>query len=201
MARKSKLTANRKRDIIRLLEEGNTDKDVCAAVGISDTAFYNWLKDGEEGKSASKVAFLESVIRARWVARQRAIDALRSAMIGQETTEVIKRVIEEPVKGKGGEIKTDQAGKPMLYKRSEIQERKTHTPPDFRAAIEYLKRRDGEHWSEKLQAQLEATVNVYHTYETEADEFDRLFSQLIARGQQEQLPEIIDGRAESKTEI
>lgn len=140
--RQSKLTAKRKEQIIALLSKGATDKDVCAAVGISETAFYQWLKDGREGKTPTKVEFLEAVTRARAEARLVAVESVRLGMLPSQITVDATETVRE--------TRLNKHGQPYTYERTESKRQITHQPGDWRAGIEYLKRRDPEHWSERL---------------------------------------------------
>jgi hypothetical protein len=140
--RKSKLTSSRKKAIIELLEIGATDKDTCAAVGISETAFYGWLKDGKENKSPEKVEFLKAVTRARAQVNLIATDSLRNGMlptlVKSETTETIR------------ETRLNKSGQPYTYEKVVSRRTITEQPGDWRAAVEYLKRRDPEHWTDHV---------------------------------------------------
>lgn len=140
--RQTLLTAKRKEQIIDLLSKGATDKDVCATIGIGETTFYRWLQEGKDGKSASKREFWESVTRARAEARLVAIESVRLGMLPNkiivEATETTR------------ETRLNKSGQPYTYERTETKKEITHQPGDWRAGIEYLKRRDPDHWSEKL---------------------------------------------------
>lgn len=142
MARITKLTAKRKEHIIELLSKGATDKDVCAAVGISESAFYRWLQDGREAKSATKVEFLEAVTRARAATRLVAVGSIRAGMLPSEIVSETKETITE--------TRLTKDGKPYEYSKT-IQKKTTQKQPgDWRAGIEYLKRRDPEHWTDRV---------------------------------------------------
>ena len=47
--RKTKLTNEIKDEIVKRIRAGNYIKVACAAVGISHTAYFDWIKKGEEG--------------------------------------------------------------------------------------------------------------------------------------------------------
>ena len=51
MPRKPKLTKELIDEILTYKENGISDKDVCDMVGISQQAFYDWLKEAETGVS------------------------------------------------------------------------------------------------------------------------------------------------------
>lgn len=142
MARQSKLTSKRKEQIIELLSKGATDKDVCAVVGIDESTFYNWLKDGREKKSQSKIEFLEAVSRARAEARLVAINSLRLGMLPSQVVVDATETVRE--------TRLNSKGQPYSYERTETRRQITQQPGDWRAGESFLKRRDPEHWSERL---------------------------------------------------
>jgi len=64
MARRTKLTKEVEDKIIQAIQSGAT-YDICAQfAGISPATFYNWMKQGRDGKQKSKVEFLERIKRA-----------------------------------------------------------------------------------------------------------------------------------------
>ena len=76
MARNPKICKELVDEILTYKENGISDKDICDMVGISQTAFYEWLKEGETGKSAKddtkkpayydlKLELVEGLKRAR----------------------------------------------------------------------------------------------------------------------------------------
>lgn len=164
MARRSKLTPETIRTLEQLLSDGNTDKDACAAAGIHPATFYDWLKQGEQATRGKYSEFSDAVTRARATARQRAVAALKSAMVGgRRVEEYTERII------KDGEIS---------YEKTTIKT--IREAPDFRAAVEYLKRREPEYWSEKINHEQHVTIE--HAYESAADEFERLISRHVTAG-------------------
>jgi hypothetical protein len=158
MGRKSKLTSDLQEEIVGLIADGVPDQDVCQAVGIAVSTFYNWLAWGEafqdgakRGETVGKIrlpksgktaymGFLEAVTRARGTANVTAIQALRSGMAPQESVTSIRKTITET------RLKKD--GSEYTYEKTETEERVLEQPGDWRAAVEYLKRRDPENWSE-----------------------------------------------------
>lgn len=166
MARRSKLTPETIRTLEQLLSDGNTDKDACAAAGITTTTFYNWLKQGEQATWGKFSDFSDTVTRARATARQRAVAALKSAMVGGQTVETYSELITE--------TRHRKDGTPYTVELKKTTKREINHQPDFRAAVEYLKRRDAEHWSEKINHEQHVTIE--HVYESAADEFERLVS-------------------------
>jgi hypothetical protein len=140
--RKSKLTDDRQRKIVGLLEKGATDKDACTSVGIDESTFYLWLKDGKEQKSPEKIEFLEAVTRARAKVNVLATNTLRLGMLPTELeTETTETITETRLKKDG-----------TLYEYQKTTTRKSVAtqPGDWRAAVEWLKRRDPEHWTDHV---------------------------------------------------
>lgn len=50
IGRKTKLTEKMIEEIAKHIELGMINKDVAQLVGISETTFYNWMKEGENSK-------------------------------------------------------------------------------------------------------------------------------------------------------
>ena len=61
--RKTKLTPTLQDEIVKRIRAGNYIKVACQAVGISHTAYFDWIKKGEEGISPYS-EFLYSVKKA-----------------------------------------------------------------------------------------------------------------------------------------
>jgi len=80
MGRKSALTKLIQSQIVEILEAGNYQKTAYESLGIPESTYFNWIKEGEkaeskEGKLTKKeeeyLEFLESIKRAIQVARQK----------------------------------------------------------------------------------------------------------------------------------
>lgn len=140
MARKSKYSAALVKQIVGLLEDGNTDADTCALAGIGHDTFYSWLN--------AKPEFSEAVSHARGVARQRAVDAYRAGMQSNQETVTADETFSE--------TRIDKDGKPYTYTRKTIKRQLVDKGPDWRAAESYLKRRDPEHWAETFVIKVNA---------------------------------------------
>lgn len=151
MARKSKRNDKLESKIAEYLSGGSTIKDACAAVGIGEATYYEWVNKFPE--------FSEIATRAQAIARQRAIEAIRLALNvteqKTETTELIKETRLRTVKRtlENGSVVVEQV--PYTHERMIAKTSTTKIPPDWRAGVEYLKRRDKEHWSEKQTIELE----------------------------------------------
>ena len=162
---KSKLTPELQATVCDLLAAGNTDKDVCAAVGIHHSTFYDWLKRGDEATRGKFSAFSDAITRARADARQGAVDALRQAIKGGGRTVTEKTVLDT-------ETRMGKDGQPYEYRKEHTERAVTYHPSDWRAAVEYLKRRDADNWSEKINTEQHITIE--GAVETAADEFERI---------------------------
>lgn len=140
MARKGKYTAAMVTEIVKLLEDGNTDSDTYALVGISAETFYNWLE--------TKPEFLEAVTHARGVARQRAVDAYRSAMKSQQQKTAKEVTFTETRLRKSRDKDGNAIDVPYTYTKTTVEKSVAELAPDWRAAESYLKRRDPQNWAE-----------------------------------------------------
>jgi len=68
MSRKSKYTPELVSEIVKIIEGGGTDKCAYESLGLSDTQFYDWIKDNS--------VFSETIKRARAKARVTVINKL-----------------------------------------------------------------------------------------------------------------------------
>lgn len=149
--------------ITNLLKTGVTVEDACSKVGIDDSTYYLWRKRGkaeydrranEKDTPTSKkirarrareqlyLDFFEATTRAQADARINAVVTLRTAMMPHdEETETVEEF---------SETRLDRDGKPYTYTRRVVRKTKTGKQGDWRAALEYLRRRDPEHWTEQL---------------------------------------------------
>lgn len=64
MARRAKLTQELIEEAYKLVSEGNYDKDVYPILGVSKTAWYKWLSEGEKAKSGIKRDFVNAIKKA-----------------------------------------------------------------------------------------------------------------------------------------
>lgn len=145
-------------DFEKHLGKGYTDRDVCAQLGVSKSSFYNWLNIAEAIRDERDypgvpeddeqrqlfLDLLDGVTRARAAANRVAVDSLRAGMTKTVTTVKTEDVYTETRVNK-------HTGELYEHKETRIITTKTTHPGDWRAAIEYLKRRDPEHWSEKFE--------------------------------------------------
>lgn len=157
--RKSKLSPELQARVIQLLSAGVTDDAMCHAVNIGVSTFYMWLDrgqkeidrinatrgDGIEPKESERlyVEFSEAITRARGNAIANAVLALRQGMMPNEAKEESIETFSE--------TRLDKSGKPYVYTRTTQKTKVIKNPSDWRAAVEYLKRRDRDNWSERQE--------------------------------------------------
>ena len=137
MARRAKLSDKTQAALIKLIETGVTVADACSEVGIAESTYYNWIKRGEAGEEPF-LQFLEALTRARSSARVAAIKALRNAMHPYTETRKTVEVFTE--------TRLNKQGEPYEYVKKTESETTVRYAGDWRAALEYLKRRDPENW-------------------------------------------------------
>lgn len=141
--RKTKLTPALQKQLVKLLKTGVTVRDACAHLDISEKSYYEWLQRGEADETPFR-EFREAVIAAHNDAKITAIGTLRGAMSPyRQTTKSTEKYTETRVNKITGE----------LYDYVEKREKKTVTlfAGDWRAAVEYLKRRHPDEWTEHVQ--------------------------------------------------
>lgn len=161
MPRPTKLTPELQLKIIERLSTGATIKATCDSVGIGISTYYRWLEIGNAylsdephermpRKVADRVAFGEfgeAVTRAVASGMITAAECFYNGMQPSETKSVMTETVEETrlrkVKDTDGKIVEE----PYTYKRKIIRKTTTHAPGDWRAAMEYLARRDPENWA------------------------------------------------------
>lgn len=154
MARPTKLDSKLQKQIVKLLSTGVTVADTCDAVGIAKSTFHDWVKRGEAGDEAPFSEFSDAVSRAYNAAKVKAIGTLRAAMSPYNQTQTVKKTFTE--------TRLTRGGVPYEYKRVEETKSVTRYNGDWKAAVEYLKRRHPDEWSERFE----------HTGKDGADLFD-----------------------------
>lgn len=142
--RKTKYTPEIVSDIIALLTAGCIVEDVCSKVGIHVSTYFDWIN--------KKPEFSEAVDRAKAEANVGAVQSMRTAMMPHDviskTVKVVKETRLRKVRGEHGISEV-----PYEWIKSE-QSQTTSNEFDWRAALEFLKRRDPDNWSEKLIIQV-----------------------------------------------
>ncbi|MDZ4768372.1 MAG: hypothetical protein SGJ24_04525 [Chloroflexota bacterium] len=156
--RPSLLTAEMQAKTCEYLRIGVTIENICDAVNISTRSYQYWRAIGEAidagerhplmPKDAAQrdacLQFFRATTRAHAEAHVAAVVALRTGMTAAETRkQTVKTFSETRLRaGTGGEQV------PYTYTRTERVEETTNHPPDWRAGIEYLRRRDAANWSD-----------------------------------------------------
>lgn len=157
--RKTKLDKTVQNKIVKVLKTGATVADACRYAGITTTTYYNWIERGETGEPEF-LEFLDASTRAQVDAKVVAIDTLRNAMSPTiSRTRKIHTVTE---------LKENIYGKPYEYKKVDEYETIIDMPGDWRASVEYLKRRAPEEWSEKHILELGLTPELLKRLEAVA---------------------------------
>lgn len=157
MARPTILTQRVFEQMEQFLEVGCTIDVTCSAIGISARTFYNWqaesarlcaLADSQphaiiRSEDALLLQFFQMVKRAQAAAHAVATFAVRSALVEHRTTET------EPYIYRETRLRTTKDGEevPYTYEETRMRVIERVTPPDWRAGIEFLKRRDPANWN------------------------------------------------------
>ncbi len=151
--RTSKFTPEIRRKILARLRAGATVKATCDSVGIGQSTYFEWLEIGRAytgglphdrmpRKTVDRQAyaeFVEATTRAAAGGLIRATVAFRRGMNPSKNTSVTTETFEE--------TRLDKEGKPYLYRKTVTREFIEHVPGDWRAAMEYLARRDPDNWA------------------------------------------------------
>ena len=158
VGRQTKLDKTLQARICGLLSKCVTVTDACGVVGINKSTYYVWLARAEaearrletepEGTEphpdeAPFLEFLDAVTRAEAKAKEVAAKTIHSAMLPYDVKESKTETFTETRIGKNGE--------PYEYKKQTDSEITRSYPGDWRAAVEYLKRRDADQWSERQE--------------------------------------------------
>lgn len=161
MPRPTKLTPELQVKILERLATGSTIKTTCESVGIGDSTYHMWVAVGKayangenHEKMPRKIAdrkalseFAEAVTRAIASGMITAAECFYNGTQPSQTKSVMTETVEETrlrkVKDTDGKIVEE----PYTYKRTITRKTTTHMPGDWRAAMEYLARRDPENWA------------------------------------------------------
>lgn len=151
--RPSKFSPAIRKKILACLRAGSTVKATCDSVGVGVSTYFEWLEIGRAHLSGTsharmprKVAerddyaeFAEATTRATANGLVHAAAAFRRGMNASQGVSTITETIEE--------TRLDKEGKPYAYRKMVVRETVEHVPGDWRAAMEYLARRDPENWA------------------------------------------------------
>lgn len=125
-------------EICRLLAAGALIGDVCQKVGVPAPTYYQWQKNHPEFKEAVEKALGEANIGAAVV--------IRRAMAPYDEVSTTTKTRTETKLRK----KADGSQEPYNWVSTTTLNTTTHRQGDWRAALEFLKRRDPEHWADKM---------------------------------------------------
>lgn len=76
----TKLTPALEEEIINLIKAGNYAKDACLAVGIDESTYYRWIRNGKKAKSGKQYQFHQSIQKARAYARALKLEKVNDAI-------------------------------------------------------------------------------------------------------------------------
>lgn len=170
MARPTKLNQATQNKLVKLIKTGVSVEDACSFVGIGESTFYDWQQRGENGEDGF-AEFSEAVKRARSAAKVKAVNTLHAALsptVGKSRT-----------KDTFTETRLDSFGHETQYQTVKEHEVETVYPADWRAAVEYLKRRYPGEWSEKRILELGLTDDLLKRIEAVAKQADMPASELF----------------------
>lgn len=189
MGRPTKLTPTLQKQLVAALKTGATVVDVCKSVGLGKATFYEWLAIGEAVIDGTKharmpedpteqkrfVDFVDAVTRAQEDAKMSAIKTLRTAMNPYtETTKSTKTFKETRLKRDGTEYQ---------YVRVEESKTTVRRQGDWRAAVEYLKRRYKDEWGDRLEVDWRRELEQAGLDpDAQLDELTRQFEEHLRRG-------------------
>lgn len=155
MPRPTKLNPELQQKIVERLQAGSTIKATCDSVGIAESSYYLWIAIGEahsKGETHANMPrtiaerdayseFSEAVTRAQADGLIQAAVRFRQGMNPYDTESVTTETLEE--------TRLDKEGKPYTYRKTVTKKTVAHMPGDWRAAMEYLARRDPANWAQQ----------------------------------------------------
>ena len=83
MPAKLKLTRKLVDQIVELKRDGLCDADIIAAIGVNQSTFYRWLKDGEDAKSGVKRALYTELKKAESEYKRTLLTTIKSAAMSR----------------------------------------------------------------------------------------------------------------------
>lgn len=174
-AGRTRFTPELRQKIIERLQAGATIKATCESVGLGTSTYYEWLDIGRAHLSGEThyrmprnlverqdlADFAEATTRAIADAFIHASIAFKQGMSPSKTVATTSETTEETrVNPKTGELYT--------YRKTINRTTTTQAPGDWRAAMEYLARRDPEEWARTNPQKVEYSGEVHITYEDKA---------------------------------
>ena len=163
--RESKLTPELIDSICDDLRMGLTDKMACERNDLDESTFYKWLRAGKaiEAGTVSRdvprtdetkeliTQFVQQVTRARADSLAGAVAVFRGGFYANQTIEETDESFSETRFRKNPETGKDE---PYLYQRTTKRTKVIHTPGDWRAGMEWLQRRDKQHFANRQEIQI-----------------------------------------------
>lgn len=174
MARNTLLTPELHKAIVDSLTLGCPVIDACQHVGIAERTYYEWRTRGQaeserlDSPNARPrkdeqpyLQFLQDTTRAQAEARRAAVASVRQAygLRGITTENVTTKTVSETKLRKKKLPDGSIVEEPYTWTRTETTKTIAQYPSDWRAAMEFLKRRDKENWSDKLVVSIEDLRN------------------------------------------
>jgi hypothetical protein len=167
--RSSKFTPDLRQKIIDRLQAGATIKATCESVGIVPATYHLWMDIGrayaageahrnmprtvEERERFSE--FFDAATRAIADGMIHATVAFKQGMNPSKTIATTSETTEETkVNPKTGELYT--------YRKTITRTTTTTAPGDWRAAMEYLARRDPDEWARAVAQRVEVDATIKH---------------------------------------
>ena len=164
MPRPTKLNVDTQAKIIQALEAGATVQASCDYVGISTVTYYNWINRGtaeqerrenngvKEGtkKWESEQIFLDFFNEATRAQAEGLVNASVMFRAGMNPSKVVTDTTVTNTETRLRRIKhADGTEEQVPYEYVKREDRKavTYNPGDWRAAMEYLARRDPDNWA------------------------------------------------------
>lgn len=157
MARPSKLTMQMLDNLDQLLGMGCTIEVACDAVNINRRTFYNWKMESQRlcelgdanptipvlPEDVPMLRFLPVITQANARAHVVATMAVRTGLTEQRYSDVTTETFSET------RLRKNEQGEevPYLYQETTTRTVTRVVPPDWRAGVEFLKRRDPATWN------------------------------------------------------
>lgn len=133
------------------LERGLTVAMACAECGITQDTYYRYVREISE--------FSEMVTRAQQTAHIKAVEVFRSGYLeGSKENHVEINEFTETRTKKGKDKDGNETVIPYTYVKKTTTKKVVERPADPRIAVEWLKRRDSQNWSEKLYLEFELDI-------------------------------------------